>query len=73
MSIFCLFFLKRNVYAQPVEPTKAVPKQELEELRLTLNDDGSHFIKATFLNQVWLRCNESNPGTTVLGQYVLYR
>ncbi|MFN7493131.1 MAG: hypothetical protein ACK5RG_09470, partial [Cyclobacteriaceae bacterium] len=40
---------------------------ELDELRLKLNESGSHYIKATILNQVWLRYNESNPGTTVLG------
>ncbi|MBY0432818.1 MAG: hypothetical protein K2U26_01780 [Cyclobacteriaceae bacterium] len=39
----------------------------VEELRLRLNKNGSHFIKATILNQIWLRYNESNPGTTVLG------
>ncbi len=43
------------------------PKKDIEELRLKLNDDGSHYIKATFLNQIWLRSNQSNPGTTVLG------
>jgi hypothetical protein len=48
-------------------PVPAPPKKELEELRLKLNEDGSHYIKATILNQVWLRYNESNPGTTVLG------
>lgn len=44
------------------------PKKEITELKLNLNDDGSHYIKATFLNQVWFRFNESNPGTTILGQ-----
>lgn len=39
----------------------------LEELRLKLNEDGTHYLKWTFLNQVWLRYNDSNPGTTVLG------
>lgn len=39
----------------------------IEELRLKLNDDGSHYLKWTFLNQVWLRYNDSNPGTTVMG------
>jgi hypothetical protein len=43
------------------------PQKELDELRLKLNESGSHYIKATILNQVWLRYNESNPGTTVLG------
>lgn len=52
-------------YAQ--DQPKPEPKKELEELRLKLNEDGSHFIKATFLNQVWLRYNNSNNGTTVLG------
>src|SRR5688572_20643500 len=38
------------------------------ELKFKLNDDGSRYLKWTFLNQVWLRYNESNPGTTVLGE-----
>lgn len=40
----------------------------VEEMRLKLNDDGSHYLKWTFLNQVWLRYNDSNPGTTVMGE-----
>lgn len=44
------------------------PKKEIEELRLKLNEDGSHYIKTTFSNQVWLRFNQSNPGTTVYGE-----
>jgi hypothetical protein len=42
--------------------------KEINELRYNLNDDGSHYLKATFLNQIWFRFNESNPGTTVLGE-----
>ena len=42
--------------------------KEINELRFPLNEDGTHFIKATFLNQVWLRYNQSNPGTTVLNE-----
>ena len=38
----------------------------MEEMKLNLNKDGSHYLKWTFLNQVWLRYNQSNPGTTVL-------
>lgn len=37
------------------------------ELKINLNDDGSHYLKATFTGQVWMRYNESNPGTTVNG------
>lgn len=42
--------------------------KEITELKLNLNEDGSHYLKATFLNQVWLRYNESNPGTLVLNK-----
>ncbi|MEP7229181.1 MAG: hypothetical protein ABI691_02950 [Ginsengibacter sp.] len=41
-------------------------KKEIDELRLKLNDDGSHYLKFTVLGQLWFRYNESNPGTTVL-------
>lgn len=43
-----------------------VSKSPAQEMKLNLNDDGSHFLKWTFMNQVWLRYNDSNPGTTVL-------
>jgi hypothetical protein len=42
--------------------------EPVRELKLNLNSDGSHYLKWTFLNQVWLRYNESNPGTTVMGE-----
>jgi hypothetical protein len=38
------------------------------ELKWKLNEDGSQYIKGTFLNQVWLRYNQSNTGTTVMGE-----
>jgi len=41
--------------------------KEIEEMKLKLNEEGSHYIKVTFLNQVWFRYNESNPGTLALG------
>lgn len=41
---------------------------KISEMRLNLNDTGTHYLKATFLNQVWFRFNQSNPGTTVLGK-----
>lgn len=37
-------------------------------LKFNLNESGSHFFQATFLNQTWLRYNQSNPGTTVQGE-----
>ncbi len=53
-----------GLYAQ--EQVPAPP--HIDEMRLKLNADGSHYLKWTFLNQVWLRYNDSNPGTTVLGE-----
>jgi len=42
--------------------------QQNKELKYNLGKDGKKYVKATFLNQVWLRWNESNPGTTVNSQ-----
>jgi hypothetical protein len=51
-------------------PSTSTPStsNSIEEMRLKLNEDGSHYLKWTFLNQVWLRYNDSNPGTTVMGE-----
>ncbi|GAA4437440.1 hypothetical protein GCM10023188_31640 [Pontibacter saemangeumensis] len=38
------------------------------ELRYNLSEDGSKYIKATFLNQVWLRWTDNNSGTTINGK-----
>jgi hypothetical protein len=43
-------------------------RNTVPDLRLNLNEDGSHYLKWTFLNQVWVRYNDSNPGTTVMGE-----
>lgn len=40
---------------------------EITEMKLKLNESGTHYLKGTFLNQVWLRYNQSNPGTLVMG------
>jgi hypothetical protein len=44
------------------------PALRIEEMKLKINDDGSHYLKWTFLNQVWIRYNDSNPGTTVMAE-----
>ena len=41
---------------------------EKNELKYNLNESGTHFFKMTLLNQTWLRLNQSNPGTTVIGE-----
>ena len=42
-------------------------QSEKTAIKMNLNDEGSHFIQATLLNQSWLRFTQANPGTTVEG------
>lgn len=44
------------------------PAKPDRELKMNLNDDGSHYLKATFTAQLWARYNQSNPGTTLFGE-----
>ena len=62
--IIGVVFATPALYAQDTQ----APKAPIEEMRLKLNEDGSHYLKWTFMNQVWLRYNDSNPGTTVMGE-----
>lgn len=71
LSVLCLFGWNGLAQVQQqgvTEQAKPEPKKEIEELRLKLNEDGTHYIKATFLNQIWFRGNQSNPGTTAMGE-----
>lgn len=63
LMVFLLAIL--NTMAQDTTTSKPKP---LTELKLNLTPDGSKYIKATFLTQVWLRYNQSNSGTTVNGE-----
>lgn len=50
--------------AQVADSTK--PKSpDKEALKFAISEDGKHFFQVTFLNQTWVRWNESNPGTTL--------
>jgi len=42
--------------------------QPIKPLKISLNDDGSHYVQFTGLIQVWVRYNQSNPNSTVNGQ-----
>ncbi len=41
--------------------------QVLKDGKLTLNEDGSNYIKFTMVNQVWLRNTTLNEGSTIFG------
>jgi hypothetical protein len=49
------------------QPAPPAPNFFLKDGKLPLNADASRYIKFTLLNQVWMRYNQSNPGTTVGG------
>src|SRR5580704_17711957 len=66
LAMAMLDFCTVKIQAQAQEETKPAPKKEIEEIRLSLNEDGSHYVKATVLGQMWFMGNQSNPGTTVL-------
>lgn len=61
--IFVLTLISPLVSAQ----TKPSDDNIKNDIRYNLNNSGSHYVKVTFTNQTWLRLNENNPGTTVLG------
>lgn len=45
----------------------ALPPKEDNPLKFNLNESGSHWFQGTFLNQTWIRYNESMPGTKLNG------
>lgn len=58
---FVLLLLTYSIVLQAqMQPDK-------DALKFNLNENGSHYFQVTFLNQTWLRFNQSNPGTTVEG------
>lgn len=66
VALVVALLVSGSVYAQQPSADDDASKPNLD-LKLNLSKDGSKYIKATFLNQTWLRWNESNPGTTVNG------
>ncbi len=58
MALLCLS-MHIMVSAQTTDP------DEKKELKFNLNKEGSKYFKFTIANQVWIRFNESNPGTMV--------
>ena len=48
-------------------PAPLTPNFFLKDGKIPLSADASRYVKFTLLNQVWMRYNQSNPGTTVGG------
>jgi len=68
--MFCLLVFGFGLKAQNVDSIqKTVSKPSTpvftDGLKFNFNEKGSSFIKLNFVSQVWVRFNESNPGTMV--------
>ncbi|MCC9167292.1 hypothetical protein [Pontibacter harenae] len=60
--------LSSKVFAQETPLTVTAPEDKpINEIKYNLTPDGSKYIKATFMNQVWVRWTEANRGSTVNG------
>ena len=69
--ISVLFFFNltsQNADSVKLHSPEAIPKKEKNALKYNLNEDGSHFFQVTFLNQTWVRFNESNDSTTLFNK-----
>ncbi len=65
-NLLLLFILLTfSCFAQD-KPEDNIPDKT--DIRYNISANGNHYIKFTFLNQTWLRYNQSNPGSTVLGK-----
>ncbi|MBS1934373.1 MAG: hypothetical protein JST96_10275 [Bacteroidetes bacterium] len=63
--LFAIFLQFTPIHASAQDSSA---KKEIDELRLKLNADGTHYIKLVLLGQLWLRLNQNNPASTVLKQ-----
>ena len=64
---FTLSFLLIIIHYFAASQGEMPKPQETKELKYNLNQEGDHYIKATFLNQIWVRHTQNNPGSTVNG------
>lgn len=63
-----VFLISFSVAFAQANAPKVDSSKAKSELKINLSLDGSKYLKATFLNQIWVRNNESNPGTLVNGE-----
>ena len=57
--VVSLFYQNGNAQEQKPE------NNFFKDRKLNLNEDGSNYVKFTFLTQAWLRSADYNPGTTI--------
>ncbi len=59
LLVACICFVVINSFSQNAD------EDEKRDLKFNLNKTGTKYFKFTITNQVWVRFNESNPGTIV--------
>ncbi|MBC7865082.1 MAG: hypothetical protein IAF38_19060 [Bacteroidia bacterium] len=62
------FLIVSGLCAQQVADTSKKIVPDKTALKFNISADGNHYFQVTFLNQTWLRYNESNDGTTQFGK-----
>lgn len=70
--LFFVFFILPILKMPAQESKKGGKEIKNKELKISLNESGDHFVKATFLNQTWVRSTQNNPGTLVDGYQEAY-
>ncbi len=68
-SLLVLSICSTSVFAQQADTIKKVVPEK-NALKFNINADGSHYFQATFLNQTWVRFNQSNDGSTLFSKPV---
>jgi hypothetical protein len=68
--LILLFALSSFAFGQGADSTKKEAPKPAEKtaLKFNINSDGTHYFQAVFLNQTWVRFNESNDGTTLFNK-----
>ena len=59
--------LQHSMAQAQAEQPKPAENSFIKDRKFYLNEDGSNYVKLTFLTQAWLRSAEYNPGTTING------
>jgi hypothetical protein len=69
LSVFVNLFNIQGIIAQETqEATTATPAPDFfRDRKFYLNNDGSNYIKFTFMTQAWARLAQYNPGSTING------
>ena len=62
LAVVSILFISKLGFSTPKDTTGTMPKKDV---RISLNSDGSHYLKFTGLGQYWLRYTDMNPGSRI--------